>query len=109
VPVRSGSGRRAALAFTVRRDRQDYAGRLPLDAAARLIAEATGRRGSCRDYLDNTVQHLAAHGIIDAPLRRLARRVAAIAAGIAEAGDATPGLRSAANLSTRVRGDFLEQ
>jgi cation transport protein ChaC len=70
-----------ALAFTVRRDRPDYAGRLPLDEAARLIAQANGRRGSCRDYLDRTLDHLAARGIVDAPLRRLAERAAAIAAG----------------------------
>jgi cation transport protein ChaC len=69
-----------ALAFIVRRDRSDYAGRLPLDAAARLIAQARGRRGTCRDYLDKTLTHLAALGIVDAPLRRLAERVAAIAA-----------------------------
>jgi glutathione-specific gamma-glutamylcyclotransferase len=81
LPVWIGGGTRMALAFVVRRDRPDYAGRLPLDAAARMIARAQGRRGSCRDYLDQTLRHLAAHGIVDAPLRRLAARVAAIAAG----------------------------
>jgi cation transport protein ChaC len=107
--VRCASGTRTALAFVVRRDLPDYAGRLPLDAAARLIALATGRRGSCRDYLEKTLAHLAAHGILDAGLRRLARRVAAIVAGPDDPAETTAGLPEAANLSTRVRGDFLEQ
>jgi cation transport protein ChaC len=80
LPIATGRGTLTALAFTVRRDRRDYAGRLPLDAAARLIAQAKGRRGTCRDYLDTTLAHLAALGIVDAPLRRLAERVAALAA-----------------------------
>jgi glutathione-specific gamma-glutamylcyclotransferase len=81
LPIRTRHGTQLALAFTVRRDRRDYAGRLPLAEAARLIARASGRRGSCRDYLDQTLLHLAARGIVDAPLRRLAELVAAIAAG----------------------------
>jgi cation transport protein ChaC len=81
LPVRTGRATRVALAFTVRRAAPDYAGRMPLDEAARLIAQAHGRRGSCRDYLDKTVKHLANHGIVDRPLRRLAERVATIACG----------------------------
>jgi cation transport protein ChaC len=79
LPIATRRGTLSALAFTVRRDRSDYAGRLPLDRAARLIAQARGRRGTCRDYLDKTLAHLAALGIVDAPLRRLAERVAALA------------------------------
>jgi glutathione-specific gamma-glutamylcyclotransferase len=78
--IRTKHGTQAALAFTVRRDRKDYAGRLPIDEAARLISQASGRRGTCRDYLDKTLGHLAAQGIVDGPLSRLAERVAAIAA-----------------------------
>lgn len=80
LPVASERGTRMALAFTVRRDRPDYAGRLPPDEAARLILQASGRRGSCRDYLERTLRELAERGIVDAPLRRLAERVAALAA-----------------------------
>ncbi len=79
LPVRTGSGRRSALAFTMRRDHPDYAGRLPIEERARLIAGAVGSRGTCRDYFDNTVRHLAAHAIVDRPLRRLAARLAALA------------------------------
>jgi len=78
LPIRAKHTRQTALAFTVRRDRPDYAGRLSLDDAARLIARAQGRLGSCRDYLDKTLAHLAARGIVDRPLRCLAERVAAV-------------------------------
>ena len=79
LPVRTASGTRKAYAFTVRRDHPDYAGRLSLEAAARIIAGAAGRRGTCRDYLADTERHLAALGIADAPLERLVGCVAALA------------------------------
>jgi glutathione-specific gamma-glutamylcyclotransferase len=80
LPVRSACGTRKAFAFTVRRDHPDYAGRLSPDETARIIAGAVGRRGACRDYLTGTVLHLAALGLADAPLTRLAARVEALAA-----------------------------
>jgi cation transport protein ChaC len=78
LPVRTACAFRMALAFTVRRDHADYAGRLSLEAAARIIAGAVGRRGACRDYLADTVSHLAGLGITDASLQRLAQRVEAL-------------------------------
>jgi glutathione-specific gamma-glutamylcyclotransferase len=79
LPVRIPNGVWRAFAFTVRRDHPDYAGRLPLDDAARIIAAASGRRGTCRDYLLGTLRHLDELGIGDGPLRRLAERVEALA------------------------------
>jgi glutathione-specific gamma-glutamylcyclotransferase len=79
VPIRTPGGSRRAFAFTVRRNHLDYAGRLPLDAAARIIASAEGRRGTCREYLLGTLRHLDELGIADRPLRRLAERVEALA------------------------------
>lgn len=70
--VRSAHGSVAALAFTVRRDHPDYAGRLPPGEQARLIRGAAGSRGACRDYLANTLADLEQLGIVDRPLRRLA-------------------------------------
>jgi glutathione-specific gamma-glutamylcyclotransferase len=78
--VRTRCGARKAFGFTVRRDHPDYAGRLSPDETARIIAGAVGRRGACRDYLAGTVRHLAALGLADAPLQRLAARVQALAA-----------------------------
>jgi cation transport protein ChaC len=81
LPVRTAGGTRDAFAFTVRRDHPDYAGRLPHEEAARIIAGAVGRRGACRDYLAATLRHLATLGIADAPLQRLKARVEALAGG----------------------------
>jgi cation transport protein ChaC len=78
--VRTMCAPRMAFAFTVRRDHADYAGRLPPEAAAQIIAGAVGRRGACRDYLADTVRRLAGLGIADASLQRLARHVEALAA-----------------------------
>jgi cation transport protein ChaC len=71
----------AAYAFTVRRDSRDYAGRLPPDRIARIIAASSGDRGTGRDYLANTVRHLEALGIADGPLHRLEILVRGLAAG----------------------------
>jgi glutathione-specific gamma-glutamylcyclotransferase len=77
--VRTRRGTQSTFAFTVLRDRPDYAGRLPLDEAARMILDAAGRRGACRDYFDNTLRHLEQLGLADSALRRLAQRVEALA------------------------------
>lgn len=79
VPIRTPRGTQRAFAFTVRRDHPDYAGRLPLDEAARMIATAEGRRGTCREYLLGALRHLDELGLTDQPLRRLAARVEALA------------------------------
>jgi cation transport protein ChaC len=68
----------AGYAFTVRRDSPDYAGRLPHDFAARIIATSRGDRGTGRDYLANTVRHLEQLGISDGALHRIERLVAAL-------------------------------
>ena len=80
LPVSTAAGSRRAFAFTVRRDHADYAGRLSPEAAARIIAAATGRRGACREYLADTVSHLAGLGITDTSLERLANVVDALVA-----------------------------
>jgi len=79
-PVRmtTATGPTAGYAFTVRRDSPDYAGRLPLDIAARIIATSRGDRGTGRDYLASTVRHLEQLGITDGALHRIERLVAAL-------------------------------
>jgi cation transport protein ChaC len=79
LPVQTGSGVLRALAFVVLRNCRDYAGRLPLDEAARIILEAAGRRGTCREYLESTFCHLEQFGLADRQLRRVAARVQALA------------------------------
>jgi len=78
VTVRTTHGPVAAQACVVRRESPDYAGRLSLEEAARLLATAIGGRGSGRDYLANTVRHLEALGIRDGLLHRIEARVATI-------------------------------
>jgi len=79
LPVRIPGAIRRAFAFTVRRDHPDYAGRLSLDEAARIIATAAGRRGTCRAYLLGTLRHLDELGLVDKPLRQLGARVETLA------------------------------
>jgi cation transport protein ChaC len=78
--VQTATGARQTVAFTALRSCPDYAGTLPLDEAARMILNAAGRRGTCRDYFENTLRHLEQLGLADRPLRRLADRVHALAA-----------------------------
>jgi cation transport protein ChaC len=77
--VQTANGARQTLAFTALRSCPDYAGSLPLDEAARMILGAGGRRGTCRDYFENTLQHLEQLGFADCALCRLAERVRALA------------------------------
>jgi cation transport protein ChaC len=78
VDVATPQGPVSAYAFAVNRACSDYAGRLSLDEAARIIAHAAGGRGTGRDYLANTVRHLEELGIADGPLHRLDKRVRAL-------------------------------
>ena len=79
LPVRTRQVTLNALTFTVLRDCPDYAGRVDLDEAAKMILCAEGRRGTCREYFHNTLRHLDQLGLVDRPLRRLAQRIEALA------------------------------
>jgi cation transport protein ChaC len=65
----------AALAFVVRRDVANYAGRL---AEAQILdvfrRGSCGRFGTSLEYLVNTVRSLHEHGLRDPHFERLARR-----------------------------------
>jgi cation transport protein ChaC len=68
--------RQPALAFVMNRASSNYAGRLPPEAVADVLARACGHVGSGAEYLYNTVSHLQAKGIHDAGLWRLQALVA---------------------------------
>ena len=77
-PIRFADGSESrALAYVVDRRHAQYAGRLDEDEQLRLVASARGESGWNRDYVLNTAEHLAALGIPDANLTRLAERLAA--------------------------------
>jgi cation transport protein ChaC len=65
-----------ALGFVIDRHSPFYAGRLPLEQVADVLAKAAGHWGSCAEYLQNTVAHLEGLGIRDRNLWRLQALVA---------------------------------
>ncbi|GAA0593384.1 gamma-glutamylcyclotransferase [Caenispirillum bisanense] len=73
--VRTEAGEVRAIAFTINRQAARYAGRLSLAEAAAVIARATGRLGSCAQYLLSTVEHLDQLGIPDRHLQALREQV----------------------------------
>ena len=64
-------GRIEAVAFTINRTHQRYAGALPEEKVVEALAHAKGMNGACCDYLFNTVEHLGELGIHDARLQHL--------------------------------------
>ena len=70
-----------AIAFTINRGHQRYAGRLSEDETAQVLARACGQLGTCQEYFRSTLDHLVALGIRDHGLEALRRRIAALGLG----------------------------
>jgi glutathione-specific gamma-glutamylcyclotransferase len=64
-----------ALAYVVNRAHPHYAGRLPPDSLLDHAREASGDKGSCRDYIVSTHRHLASLGVRDTHLAWLAEHL----------------------------------
>ncbi len=64
-----------AIAFTIHRDNENYAGRLAQDDVVRRLASACGALGSSADYLFHTRDGLRSLGIVDKGIEDLAQRV----------------------------------
>ncbi len=76
LPVRLDDGREVeALAYVTNRAHPQYRGGLGLDEQAAVIARAVGPMGPNVEYLMNTIASLAALGIDDPDLSRLAELV----------------------------------
>ncbi|MBZ9843696.1 gamma-glutamylcyclotransferase [Mesorhizobium sp. CA5] len=71
-----GGGAVEAVAYTVDRQHEQYAGALDADHAARIVRGAVGQSGRNEDYLLSTLEHLEALGIRDHWLEEVGRRVA---------------------------------
>lgn len=79
LPVILDDGRSVpALTYVINRDHSQYAGHLPPEDQARIIAERSGERGPNADYLYATAAHLHDLGVPDPDLDWLAARVRAL-------------------------------
>ncbi|MGX9966238.1 gamma-glutamylcyclotransferase [Roseomonas sp. F4] len=67
-----------AVTYVANRDCRLYVRGLPEAAAARAIGQGIGRMGANRDYLLNTLHHLAAMGVRDRGLARIAALLPAL-------------------------------
>jgi glutathione-specific gamma-glutamylcyclotransferase len=75
--VRTAGGNVRAVVFVVNRAHPRYVGNLPEDEIAATLAHAAGALGSGAAYLKQTIAALAALGVIDHGLERLAAKLAA--------------------------------
>ncbi len=66
-----GEIRANALTFVVRRNHPQYAGRLDARAAAGIVRQAAGERGTNREYLLNTLSWLQAQDVNPGPLQAI--------------------------------------
>ncbi|MFO1201222.1 MAG: gamma-glutamylcyclotransferase [Tabrizicola sp.] len=74
--VQTDMGAEPALGFVMNRASPNYAGRLPAEEVAQILARACGHWGTVAEYLLNTVTQLEARGIRDRGLWRLQALVA---------------------------------
>lgn len=74
---RTSQGPVTALAFTLSRHSPHYTGQLPDAVYAQIFAQARGRFGLTRDYVQLTHDKLLALGMPDAALARLLQQIAA--------------------------------
>jgi glutathione-specific gamma-glutamylcyclotransferase len=84
VPVETHAGPVRAVAFVINRGHERYAGFLPDDEIARILADACGRLGTCAEYLFQTVAHLEELGVHDRSLAALAKHVRTLTGGPAK-------------------------
>jgi cation transport protein ChaC len=76
-PILLGDGRVVeALVYLADRRHRQFAGKLPLAKALRLVRQGRGTTGTNLAYVENTVTHLRQLGLRDAGLEALSRRAA---------------------------------
>jgi len=72
IPVRLDDGRLVnAYNFVVRRDTNQYTGKISQEQAAMYVRQGHGDKGSSFEYLENTIIHLDELGIVEGPLHRI--------------------------------------
>lgn len=75
--LQTNDGPIRALAFTLNRGHERYAGNLPVETVTRHVATAAGRLGPCMDYLVSTVSKLEEMGVRRGPMHNLLKRTRA--------------------------------
>jgi cation transport protein ChaC len=90
VKVFDGTQEFKAIAFVANRQHSRYAHKLPLTTTVNSIATASGKLGSCADYLMKTVDGLIAEGIKDRKLLLLRKQVLAKQQALLVNGGSTP-------------------
>jgi cation transport protein ChaC len=73
VKLSTAAGPVRAVTFVINRRHPRYLPELSLEQTAALIATGCGDLGSCREYLENTIHHLAELGLRDAGLEKIAK------------------------------------
>ena len=71
VSVVTGGDSRTALTFVVSTGHRQYAGDLPVAEKAAYIAKASGKYGTCYDYLAQTVAEMRRLNVHDAEMEAL--------------------------------------
>lgn len=71
LPLQTPAGAKTAIGFITNTEHAQYAGGLTDTEMARVISDAHGDNGPCRDYLAETVAALATHDIEDVWLSTL--------------------------------------
>jgi cation transport protein ChaC len=72
VPISATGGKRVqALTFLADTTHRLYVGELDVDGRAKLVAQGSGQRGRCVDYIRNTLEHMKELGVHDPHLARI--------------------------------------
>jgi cation transport protein ChaC len=78
VTLATEAGPIRAVTFVINRKHPRYLPELSVEQTAALIATGCGDLGTCREYLENTMAHLADLGLRDSGLERIARLLPAV-------------------------------
>ena len=76
--IKLNDGRKVkAYHFLVRREHEQYTGKLSFDETVKLVCAGVGPKGSSIEYLQNTLEHLNAMGIDEGLLHKIYERAKA--------------------------------
>jgi glutathione-specific gamma-glutamylcyclotransferase len=74
-PLTAADGVIKGLTFVINRQHDRYMGKLGMDKIADMISNGRGPLGTCREYIENTIDDLQGIGVRDCYLVRILRRM----------------------------------